>query len=68
MSSKGERAFAVPRFVLPLLKSPRLLAIPARFLSFGLRPPRVETGKEISTRAKDDSSSEPPPKMLRKKK
>jgi len=66
LSSEDERAFAVPRFVLPLLKSPRLLAIPARFLSFGLRPPRVETGKEIATRAEDDSSFELPPKMRRK--
>jgi 2-polyprenyl-6-methoxyphenol hydroxylase-like FAD-dependent oxidoreductase len=66
LRSEDERAFAVPRFVLPLLKSPRLLAIPARFLSFGLRPPRVEAGKEIATRAEDNSSFEPPPKMRRK--
>ena len=32
MSSEGERVFAVPRFVLPLPGSPRLLAIPTRFL------------------------------------
>jgi hypothetical protein len=37
--------------VLLLLKSPRLLAIAARFLSFGLRPPHVEAGEEITTRA-----------------
>jgi 2-polyprenyl-6-methoxyphenol hydroxylase-like FAD-dependent oxidoreductase len=29
LNSEGERAFAVPRFVLPLLKIPWLLAIPA---------------------------------------
>jgi hypothetical protein len=55
LSSEGERAFAVPRLVLLLLKSPRLLAIPARFLSFGLRPPHVEAGEEITTRAEDAS-------------
>src|SRR5215216_5351504 len=60
LSSEGERVFAVPRFVLPLLKIPRLLAIPARFLSFGLRPPHVEAGKEIATRAEDDSRSSLP--------
>jgi len=57
LRSEGERAFAVPRLVLLLLKSPRLLAIPARFLSFGLRPPHVEAGEEIATRAEDDSGS-----------
>jgi hypothetical protein len=47
LSAEGERAFTLPRFVLPLLKSPRLLAIPARFLSFGLRPPHVDfSGKK----------------------
>jgi 2-polyprenyl-6-methoxyphenol hydroxylase-like FAD-dependent oxidoreductase/pimeloyl-ACP methyl ester carboxylesterase len=47
LSSEGERAFTLPRFVLPLLNSPRLLAIPARFLSFGLRPPHVDfSGKK----------------------
>src|SRR5215216_7761638 len=51
LSSEGERAFAVPRFVLPLLKIPWLLAIPARFLSFGLRPPHLEVGKETTPRA-----------------
>src|SRR5215216_3213331 len=60
LSSEGERVFAVPRFVLPLLKIPWLLAIPARFLSFGLRPPHVEGGKEIATRAEDDSRSSLP--------
>ena len=59
LNSEGERTFAIPRFVLPLLKSPRLLAIPARFLSFGLRPPHVEAGKETTARAEDDSSFEP---------
>lgn len=59
LNSEGERAFAVPRFVLPLLKFPWLLAIPARFLSFGLRPPHVEAGKETITRAEDDSPLEP---------
>jgi hypothetical protein len=68
LRSEDKRTFAVPRFVLPLLKSPRLLAIPARFLSFGLRPPRVETGKRTATRAEDDSSFEPPSKMRRKNK
>ena len=58
LSSEGERTFAIPRFVLPLLKSPRLLAIPAHFLSFGLRPPHVEAGKETTARAEDDSSFE----------
>src|SRR5215203_2268801 len=60
LSAEGERVFAVPRFVLPLLKIPWLLAIPARFLSFGLRPPHVEAGKEIATRAEDDSRSSLP--------
>jgi rifampicin phosphotransferase len=60
LSSEGERAFAVTRLVLLLLKSPRLLAIPARFLSFGLRPPHVEAGEEIATRAVDDSRSSLP--------
>jgi pyruvate,water dikinase len=60
LRSEGERAFAVPRLVLLLLKSPRLLAIPARFLSFGLRPPHVEAGEEITTRADDDSRSSLP--------
>jgi len=55
LSSAGERAFAVPRFVLPILKIPWLLAIPARFLSFGLRPPYVEAGKETTPRAEDAS-------------
>jgi hypothetical protein len=55
LSSAGERAFAVPRFVLPILKIPWLLAIPARFLSFGLRPPHVEAGKETTPRAEDAS-------------
>jgi len=59
LNSEGERAFTVPRFVLPLLKIPRLLAIPARFLSFGLRPPHVEAGEETSTRAEDVS----PPRL-----
>src|SRR5215213_9626726 len=59
LNSEGERTFAIPRFVLPLLKSPRLLAIPARFLSFGLRPPHVEAGKETTVRAEDDSTFEP---------
>ena len=59
LSSEGERTFAIPRFVLPLLGSPRLLAIPARFLSFGLRPPHVEAGKETTVRAEDESSCEP---------
>jgi len=62
LSSEGERTFAIPRFVLPLLKIPQLLAIPARFLSFGLRPPHVEAGKETSARAEDDSSFEPVPR------
>jgi hypothetical protein len=53
LSSEGERAFGVPRFVLPILKIPRLLAISARFLSFGLRPPHVEAGKETTPRAED---------------
>ena len=48
MSSEGERAFAVPRFMLPILKIPWLLAIPARFLSFGLRPPRSGKGDSSS--------------------
>src|SRR5215203_5827313 len=60
LSAEGERVFAVPRFVLPLLKIPWLLAIPARFLSFGLRPPHVEVGEEIATRAEDDSRSSLP--------
>jgi 2-polyprenyl-6-methoxyphenol hydroxylase-like FAD-dependent oxidoreductase len=55
LSSEGERAFAVPRFMLPILKVPWLLAIPARFLSFGLRPPHVAAGKEITPRAEDAS-------------
>jgi 2-polyprenyl-6-methoxyphenol hydroxylase-like FAD-dependent oxidoreductase len=55
LSSEGERAFAVPRFVLPILKIPWLLAIPARFLSFGLRPPHVAAGKETTSRAEDAS-------------
>ena len=55
LNSEGERAFAVPRLVLLLLKIPRLLAIPAGFLSFGLRPPHVEAGEEITTRAEDAS-------------
>jgi 2-polyprenyl-6-methoxyphenol hydroxylase-like FAD-dependent oxidoreductase len=59
LSSEGERTFAIPRFVLPLLGNPRLLAIPARFLSFGLRPPHVEAGKVTTARAEDDSSFEP---------
>jgi len=59
LSAEGERVFAVPRFVLPLLKIPWLLAIPARLLSFGLRPPHVEAGKEIPTRAEDSSPFEP---------
>jgi pyruvate,water dikinase len=46
--------------VLLLLKSPRLLAIPARFLSFGLRPPHAEAGEEIATRAEDNSRSSLP--------
>jgi len=51
LSSEGERAFAVPRFVLPLLKIPWLLAIPARFLGFGLRPPHVDfSGKKRGVR------------------
>jgi 2-polyprenyl-6-methoxyphenol hydroxylase-like FAD-dependent oxidoreductase len=58
LGSEGERAFAIPRFVLPLLKSPRLLAIPARLLGFGLRPPHVEGGKETIARAEDDSGSQ----------
>ena len=53
LSSEGERAFGVPRFVLPILKIPRLLAISARFLSFGLRPPHVEAGRETTPRAED---------------
>src|SRR5829696_6923560 len=60
LSAEGERVFAVPRFVLPLLKIPWLLAIPARFLSFGLRPPHVEAGEEIATRAEHDSRSSLP--------
>src|SRR5215216_142697 len=60
LSAEGERAFAVPRLVLLLLKSPRLLAIPARFLSFGLRPPHVEAGEETTTRAEDDFRSSLP--------
>jgi 2-polyprenyl-6-methoxyphenol hydroxylase-like FAD-dependent oxidoreductase len=52
LSSAGERAFAVPGFVLPILKIPWLLAIPARFLSFGLRPPHVEAGKETTLRSR----------------
>lgn len=66
LSSEGERAFALPRFVLPLLKIPWLLAIPARFLSFGLRPPHVEAGKEATARAEDDSPFEPGQEMRRK--
>lgn len=50
---EGERTFAVPRLVLLLLKIPWLLAIPARFLSFGLRPPHAEAGTEPTTRAED---------------
>jgi 2-polyprenyl-6-methoxyphenol hydroxylase-like FAD-dependent oxidoreductase len=63
LSSEGERTFAIPRFVLPLLKSPRLLAIPARFLSFGLWPPHVEAGRETTARAEDDSPFESVPDM-----
>ena len=59
LSSEGERAFAVPQFVLPLLKIPWLLAIPARFLSFGLRPPHVEAGKETTTHAEEASTLGP---------
>jgi 2-polyprenyl-6-methoxyphenol hydroxylase-like FAD-dependent oxidoreductase len=59
LSSEGERTFAIPRFVLPLLKIPWLLAIPARFLSFGLRPPHVEAGMETTARSEDDSLFEP---------
>jgi 2-polyprenyl-6-methoxyphenol hydroxylase-like FAD-dependent oxidoreductase len=58
LSAEGERVLGVPRFVLPLLKIPWLLAIPARFLSFGLRPPHVEAGKEVATRAEDGSPFE----------
>jgi len=67
LGSEGERAFAVPRFVLPLLKSPRLMAIPACFLSFGLRPPHVEAGKETIARAEDASPFEPVPEMRKVK-
>ena len=53
LRSKGEGAFAVPRFAVPLLRNRRLLAIPARFLSFGLLSPHVEVGKATLTQAAD---------------
>jgi 2-polyprenyl-6-methoxyphenol hydroxylase-like FAD-dependent oxidoreductase len=62
LRSEGEGAFAVPRFAVPLLRIRRLLAIPARFLSFGLLPPHVEMGKATVTRAAEDPLSSRSPR------
>jgi len=56
INDRGDRVFAVPRFVLPLLRLPWLLAIPGRLLSFGLWPPHVKAGME----AFSGSDGEPP--------
>ncbi len=43
LNARRERRFAVPSFVLPLLRASWVLALPARLLSFGLCPPRIKT-------------------------
>lgn len=45
VNATPEREFAIPQFVLPLLKKPWLLALPARFLSYGFCPPHLQAGK-----------------------
>ena len=45
IQAQGERVFGIPRFVVPLLKLPWLLAVPARFLSYGFCPPHVQPSK-----------------------
>lgn len=45
LNTSEERRFAVPRFVLPLLRLPWLLAWPARFLGYGFCPPHIQTSE-----------------------
>jgi 2-polyprenyl-6-methoxyphenol hydroxylase-like FAD-dependent oxidoreductase len=45
INAGSDQAFGIPRFVLPLLKIPWLLALPARFLSHGFRPPRLRSSE-----------------------
>jgi 2-polyprenyl-6-methoxyphenol hydroxylase-like FAD-dependent oxidoreductase len=42
VSSQGRRVFAVPGFVIPVLKTRWLLALPARFIAYGFCPPRLQ--------------------------
>jgi 2-polyprenyl-6-methoxyphenol hydroxylase-like FAD-dependent oxidoreductase len=43
--TEGDQVFGVPGFVLPFLKIPWLLAVPARFLSYGFCPPHLQSLK-----------------------
>ncbi len=42
LNEPRNRVFTVPQVALPLLRASRLLALPARLLSFGLCPPHVQ--------------------------
>lgn len=46
LNGPRDRVFVVPRFVRPLLRVSGLLALPARLLSFGLRAPQVQVGRD----------------------
>jgi 2-polyprenyl-6-methoxyphenol hydroxylase-like FAD-dependent oxidoreductase len=39
--SDGRERFAVPSFILPLLRTRWLLGLPARFIAYGICPPRL---------------------------
>jgi 2-polyprenyl-6-methoxyphenol hydroxylase-like FAD-dependent oxidoreductase len=41
LNAENNRVFRLPQFVLPILRRPRLLTLPARMLGYGFCPPHV---------------------------